>query len=293
MIQKNLVAFLGSLHKDTCLLKPPSSQMSNTNKLLAAKIVEFLKRNQSISVEAKDSLEVAIQCIKDSFELTQEHHDQCSFTLEAIFERELAQHSQADSSSSGGNPEEFKAQGNSFFAQRQYEQAVEMYSKAIALDAQNSIYYSNRAAAYLEMQLWEEAQKDCDSAIALSPDSPKAFSRKATALLAMEDREGALACYKEVLRIDPTHQIAKSKVEELSNVNSAENSSSAGGKSPLEALMQNPQLMAMASQMMANMGKGGAAGAGAKGGNPLAAAMNNPELMKMFQGFMGGGAGKK
>ena len=265
--------------------------MSNSNQILAAKIIEFLKKNQTLSVEAKDSLQVAIKCIQHSFNLTSDHHNQCSLNLESLFERELLlqQQNATSSGNASADPEEFKTQGNAFFAQRQYEQAVEMYSKAIALDSHNSIYFSNRAAAYLELQLWEEALKDCDSAIALNPDSPKAYSRKASALLALEDREGALSCYQEVLRIDPMHQIAKSKVEELSNAVSGAGSSAAS-KSPFEALMQNPQMMAMASQMMANMGKGGAGG---EGENPLASAMNNPELMKMLQGFMGSGAGKK
>jgi Flp pilus assembly protein TadD len=42
------------------------------------------------------------------------------------------------------DPEALKAAGNKAFAARNFEEAVQFYSKAIELNPNNHIYYSNR-----------------------------------------------------------------------------------------------------------------------------------------------------
>jgi stress-induced-phosphoprotein 1 len=43
---------------------------------------------------------------------------------------------------------ELKNQGNTAFAAAQYEEAARLFSEAIALDATNHIFFSNRSASY-------------------------------------------------------------------------------------------------------------------------------------------------
>ena len=49
--------------------------------------------------------------------------------------------------------EEFKAQGNAAFSEKRYPDAIEAFSKAIALDGTNHVLYSNRSAAYAGMKV--------------------------------------------------------------------------------------------------------------------------------------------
>ena len=44
---------------------------------------------------------------------------------------------------------EWKAQGNAALKSKDYDKAIECYSKAIELEANNHTFYSNRSAAYL------------------------------------------------------------------------------------------------------------------------------------------------
>jgi hypothetical protein len=54
---------------------------------------------------------------------------------------------------------EAKAKGNSLFAEKQYEEAVKSYTKAIELDAQ-AVYYNNRAACHVHLKEYKEGMDE-------------------------------------------------------------------------------------------------------------------------------------
>ena len=74
-----------------------------------------------------------------------------------------------------------KTKGNAFLAAKNFADAVSSYSEAVRLWPTNAVYYSNRAAAYTHMQMYEEAIADCTKAVELKPDFSKAYSRLGTA----------------------------------------------------------------------------------------------------------------
>lgn len=59
------------------------------------------------------------------------------------------------------------------FKAKNYEGALEKYSKAIELDPQEDLYPANRANVYLKMKKWKEAEADCDTAVKLDPKNSK------------------------------------------------------------------------------------------------------------------------
>ena len=62
--------------------------------------------------------------------------------------------------------EEFKSQGNAAFAKKDYYEAIDNFSKAISLDANNHVLYSNRSASYAGIQVLQFDVKDnCDKAM--------------------------------------------------------------------------------------------------------------------------------
>ena len=56
--------------------------------------------------------------------------------------------------------EGFKDKGNEAMKAQKYQKAVDLYTKAINIDLSNSIYRSNRSAAFLSMGMVEEAHND-------------------------------------------------------------------------------------------------------------------------------------
>lgn len=60
---------------------------------------------------------------------------------------------------------------------KSYDLAIDSYTRAIALDASNPVYYSNRAAAYASKGDHTSAVNDAEKAIKVDPSFVKAYSR--------------------------------------------------------------------------------------------------------------------
>ena len=89
--------------------------------------------------------------------------------------------------------EELKAQGNDAFSKKDFDRAIDCYSKAIEMDKDNHILYSNRSAAYIGKESFSLAVDDANIAIQLLPTFTKAYFRKANALQSIGDVQGNIA----------------------------------------------------------------------------------------------------
>jgi DnaJ family protein C protein 8 len=111
--------------------------------------------------------------------------------------------------------EGFKAEGNRLLAAKEMAQAVEMYSRAIDLDPDNAVFYSNRSAAYLAMgDARGKALRDAERCIELRPDWWKGYSRKGAAEHALLRFDAARATYNEGLKLDPDNASLAQAAEE-------------------------------------------------------------------------------
>ncbi|KAF4321687.1 hypothetical protein BBO99_00001142 [Phytophthora kernoviae] len=109
----------------------------------------------------------------------------------------------------------FKAEGNKLLGDKKYQEAVEMYSRAIDLDPDNAVYFSNRSAAYLAVgDARGKALKDAEKCIELRPDWWKGYSRKGAAEHSLQRFDVARATYNEGLRLDPDNQSLLQAIEE-------------------------------------------------------------------------------
>ncbi|KAH7325209.1 ADP/ATP carrier receptor [Rhizoctonia solani] len=90
---------------------------------------------------------------------------------------------------------DLKSRGNSAYTQRNFELAVDLYSKAIAMSPKpEAVFYSNRAACYTNFKppQHQKVIEDCTEALKLDPKYAKALNRRATALEAMDNLKDAL-----------------------------------------------------------------------------------------------------
>nr|KYP60562.1 Glutamyl-tRNA(Gln) amidotransferase subunit A [Cajanus cajan] len=74
-----------------------------------------------------------------------------------------------------------KEKGNAAFKGRLWNKAVDYYTEAINLNGTNATYYSNRAAAFLELGCFQQAEEDCNKAILHDKKNVKAYLRRGTA----------------------------------------------------------------------------------------------------------------
>lgn len=66
-----------------------------------------------------------------------------------------------------------KDKGNAALAIGNYEQAIEHYTAAIALDPENHVLFSNRSAAFAKQGKYKNALEDAEKTVSIKPDWPK------------------------------------------------------------------------------------------------------------------------
>ncbi|CAN6273659.1 unnamed protein product [Urochloa humidicola] len=83
-----------------------------------------------------------------------------------------------------------KEAGNAAYKKKDFETAIQHYTKALELDDEDISYLTNRAAVYIEMGKYDECIKDCDKAVERGRELradfkmiSRALTRKGTALV--------------------------------------------------------------------------------------------------------------
>eukprot|EP00871_Galdieria_phlegrea_P000784 jgi/Galph1/1706/GphlegSOOS_G376.1 len=108
--------------------------------------------------------------------------------------------------------ENLREQANAAVRAKRYQQACELYSKAIEL-APCAILYSNRALTRTKLEEYGYAYMDACKAIELDAKYPKGYYRRAVTSFALGKYKPALEDFKRVLQLVPndTDALAKKK----------------------------------------------------------------------------------
>uniref|UniRef100_A0A803NAD8 Amidase domain-containing protein n=1 Tax=Chenopodium quinoa TaxID=63459 RepID=A0A803NAD8_CHEQI len=108
--------------------------------------------------------------------------------------------------------------GNQAFKEKQWQKAIGFYGEAIKLYESNATYYSNRAAAYLELGSFVQAEVDCTKAIELDRKNVKAYLRRGTAREMLGYYKEAIEDFRYALVLEPTNKRAAVSMERLKNL---------------------------------------------------------------------------
>ncbi|KAL6930465.1 related to Small glutamine-rich tetratricopeptide repeat-containing protein 2 [Hanseniaspora guilliermondii] len=268
---------------------------SLTSEQISHSIVDYYKQliaSKEVSTDAAESLNVAIDCITDAFEIDSEQ--KAEFKLTDL----LAGSSKPSNSESSPasevdekdltKAEALKAEGNKYMGAKDYRKAIEAYTEAIELSPSNPIYYSNRAAAFISSKDFSSAVDDAEKAIALKADYAKAYTRLGAAKMGLELPEEAAEAYAKAIEIDGPKasagmkkdlEVAKSKVESSKNAGASTGipdlSSMLGNNPMLQNLMKDPNTMKKAQELMSKPGL-------------MEQLTSNPNIMNMAQKFQNG-----
>ena len=307
----------------------PHEQAATTSKQrLALAICDFLSTSLTdgtLSSEDKDSIDVAINCIAESFKV--DPADKAAVSA-AIGSQNLMQiygvyeklksttgGAKSPSSSSSANAstsiklptdeekaraEDLKAQGNKAMTSKDYGSAINLYSQALSLHPGNAIFLSNRAAAYSAARDHESARADAEAAVAADPNYTKAWSRLGLARFALGDARGSMEAYRQGIEHEGSggsdamkkgFETAKRRVEEL-EAEERDNSnplSSRGGGAGVNVNTPSPSSsggMPDLSSLAGMFGGGGTGGSGGGGMPDLSSIMSNPMFANMAQSLM-------
>jgi len=110
---------------------------------------------------------------------------------------------------------DLKDQGNKALANNNFDEAINLYTKAIELDPTNHVFYSNRSAAYAKKGDYENALKDGKKTTEVKPDWGKGYSRLGAALSYLNRDTEAYEAYQEGLKHDPNNQQLKTALNDL------------------------------------------------------------------------------
>ncbi|KAK9471282.1 Metallo-dependent phosphatase-like protein [Dipodascopsis tothii] len=113
---------------------------------------------------------------------------------------------------------ELKDQANKKLAASDYQGAIELYSRAIALDSTKEVYWANRAQAYIKDEAYGAAIADASEAIKLNPAYVKSYYRRATAQMALVRPKEALKDFNAVLARAPSDKTARARRDECQKI---------------------------------------------------------------------------
>ncbi|KAF9015046.1 hypothetical protein BDQ17DRAFT_1320035 [Cyathus striatus] len=246
----------------------------------------------TVKADDQEGLEVAMQCIGEAFGVDPANKEQAETlsvkpaSLQSIFDVFLKTKDRTKSPSTDEKveAEKLKQTGNSLMSSKKYDEAIEAYTKAISLDPTNPVYYSNRAAAYSSKGDHLSAVGDSEKAISVDSNFVKAYHRLGHAQYSLGDFSAAANAFERGLKLDPSNAGLKSG---LTNANAriVAEDTSGSSDSPTTATNAGAGLGGMADMLRNMPGMGGAGG----GMPDIGSIMNNPQMMAMAQQMMSNG----
>ncbi|KAK5996664.1 Small glutamine-rich tetratricopeptide repeat-containing protein 2 [Cladobotryum mycophilum] len=212
-----------------------ASQQSSKQRLALA-ICDFLSTSSTdgtLTAEDKDSIDVAINCIAESFKIDPADTSalqaaigsQSLLQIYSVYEKLKSSNTSSSSSSAAPSSsvpadgvagasapppasnepsdaqkkeaEGLKSKGNAAMAQKDYASAIDLYTQALGLHPTNAVFLSNRAAAHSANKDHGSARIDAEAAVAVDPSYTKAWSRLGLARFALGDPKGAMDAYRQ------------------------------------------------------------------------------------------------
>jgi tetratricopeptide (TPR) repeat protein len=102
-----------------------------------------------------------------------------------------------------------KTQGNDAFKNKRYDEAIQHYTKAIAVDPNCeacSAIYSNRAASFQALGRFAEALKDSEDCVRVKPNWLKGHYRRGIALESLGRLDEAVRAFEDALKTEPANE---------------------------------------------------------------------------------------
>lgn len=136
-----------------------------------------------------------------------------------------------------------KDEGNTFFKEDKFPEAVAAYSEAIKRDPKEHTAYSNRAAAYLKLGAYNEALKDAEKCVELKPDFVKGYARKGHAYFWTKQYNRALQAYDEGLKVDSNNADCRDgRMRTMMKIQEMASGQSTDGDEAARRAMDDPEI---------------------------------------------------
>lgn len=102
--------------------------------------------------------------------------------------------------------------------EKEYDKAIEMYTKAIDLEPENAVYYANRSLAHLRQESFGSALEDGILAVKSDPTYLKGYYRRAAAQMSLGKFKKALSDFEFVAKRRPNDKGAALQYNECNKL---------------------------------------------------------------------------
>ncbi len=97
--------------------------------------------------------------------------------------------------------------------QGKFKEALEQYNKAIEIDANNAVYYCNRAVAHSKLPDFINSIEDCKNALKIDSSYGKVWGRLGLALLSNNQLKESYESYSKAIKLEPTNEGYKQNIK--------------------------------------------------------------------------------
>jgi len=108
--------------------------------------------------------------------------------------------------------------GNLLYENRQLDEAIELYSKGIALFPNDDEAFFNRANVYYDMKELDRAIVDFNRAIEINSNKAEYYNNRGVAFYDKNELDKALDDYNKAIEINPDYTLAKENKEEACRI---------------------------------------------------------------------------
>ena len=106
-----------------------------------------------------------------------------------------------------------RLKGNEYMKNKEFQEAIQCYGKALDLCPTDAATFSNRAMAHLKVKEYARALEDAEAAIKLKDDYVKAYHRRGKAYMAMNKVEMAIRDFQYILEKEPHNKEAMQEIK--------------------------------------------------------------------------------
>jgi len=99
----------------------------------------------------------------------------------------------------------YMARSRTYMAKGDYAKAIDDQTRMITLNPKGAYGYSSRMSAYLRLGKFDKALEDCSKIISLVPNNPDAYTLRAEIYGMTKDYDKAIEDYSKVIELDPKH----------------------------------------------------------------------------------------
>ena len=110
--------------------------------------------------------------------------------------------------------EKLKQQANLSFSNKEFHNAIDLFTEAIAFNPNVASYYANRSIAYLKQEMYGSALEDASKSVELDSGYVKGYYRRASANMALGKLKEAIRDLRVVCKASPQDKDARVKLSQ-------------------------------------------------------------------------------